>query len=169
MSGMVILIDTSSSMDTLVGNRRRIDILACILAATMQGTSAARPFAFSSDLIELDNAVTEHGINLPEPSGGTALAEAFEKIAPLRPHQLLVITDGEPDDERAALNQAKLLNCVIHVRFVGDEGNRAAVAFCRNLSLCSKGGVGCALISDLKNPALLTSDIKRLLLTGPRS
>ena len=120
-------------------------------------------------MIELDNAVSEHGINLPEPSGGTFLAEALGEIAPLHPKQLLVLTDGEPQDERAALSAAKALNCVIHARFIGDESNRAAVAFCRNLSLCSKGGVGRALVSDLRQPAQLTSDIKRLLLTGPRS
>jgi hypothetical protein len=164
----VILIDVSSSMETLVGAMRRIDALATVLAATVQGTPGVRIFAFNNGIIELDNAVSEHGINLPEPSGSTALAEAIEEIAQLRPRQLLIITDGEPDDERAALTQAKLLNCVIHVRFVGDERNRAAIAFCRNLALCSVGGVGRAMVSDLRQPAQLTSDIRRLLLTGPR-
>jgi hypothetical protein len=162
----VILLDTSGSMAAPVGTRRRIDILGDILAAVLPTAPGTRLLSFNSITTELDNAVTEQGMNLPEPGGGTALDGALAYVSPLNPRRLIVISDGEPDDPRAAIAAGRALGCVIHTYYCGDDGNRAAIAFLRNLALCSKGGIGRAQVGDLTEPARITSEIRHLL-TGP--
>jgi hypothetical protein len=164
--GRILLLDTSGSMVTPVGSRRRIDVLADILAAVFPALPDTRLFGFGSTTTELVDAVTEHGINLPEPAGSTALHLALEAMMPLKPNPLVIISDGEPDDAHAAIAQARLLGCVITTYYVGDESDRAATAFLRDLSLCSRGGVGRASRGDLLKPEQLAADI-RLRLTGP--
>jgi hypothetical protein len=149
-----------------VGARRRIDVLGDILAAVLPNTPGTRLFSFNSVCTELPEAITVHGVHLPEPGGSTALHAALETIAPLHPNPLLIISDGEPDDGKAALAAASNLHCVIQTFYCGDESNRAAVSFLRDLALCSKGGVGRLRISNLTKPEQLADDI-RLLLRGP--
>jgi hypothetical protein len=166
VSAPLILLDTSSSMALPVGSRRRIDVLAEILASVLPATPAVRLFSFNSAVTELDNAVSEHGIHLPEPDGSTGLDHAIEHIASLHPNPLIVISDGEPDDARAALDAAGGLNCVIQTFYCGDESNRAAIAFLRDLALCSRGGVGRLRIGNLAKPEQVATDL-RPLLAGP--
>jgi hypothetical protein len=90
----ILLLDTSSSMTSPVGSRRRIDVLADILASVLPATPNVRLFSFNSDVTELEYADTEHGIHLPEPAGGTALHRAIAQVAPLRPNPLIVNPDG---------------------------------------------------------------------------
>jgi hypothetical protein len=149
-----------------VGARRRIDVLAEILTTVMPTVSTVRIFAFSSTVIELENVVGEQGVHLPDPDGSTALHRAIEHVAPLHPSPLIVISDGEPDDARAALDAACGLRCVIQTFYCGDETNRAAIAFLRDLALCSRGGVGRMRIGNLAKPEQLVADL-RPLLTGP--
>jgi hypothetical protein len=166
MTASVILLDTSGSMNEPVGARRRIDVLADILASVLPSTPGVRLFSFNSVVTELIEAVTEHGVSLPSPQGSTALHHAIEQIAPLQPNPLVVISDGEPDDARATLAAASRLSCIIQTFYCGDESNRAAVSFLRDLALCSRGGVGRLGIGDLTRPERLAGDI-RLLLAGP--
>jgi hypothetical protein len=159
----VVLLDTSSSMAELVGAQRRIDVLHSILATVLppaRATSDVRLVAFNSVVRELD------GARVPEPAGGTALHLALEFVAPMRPVQVIVISDGEPYDPEAALRAARALDCHIVTYFCGDERNHAAVAFLRALAWCSRDGFGQAAVSDLRDPARLTAEL-RLALAGP--
>lgn len=162
----IVLLDTSSSMELPVGTKRRIDILARILEGVMAKAPNTRLFGFGSETVELENVVTDYGIDLPEPDGSTALAEALEVIAPLKPGLVIVISDGEPNDPKAAIAIGKTLGCRINTYYCGDEGNRAAIAFLRDLSLCSKGNIGRARIADLTKPEQIASELQ-LLLVGP--
>ncbi len=159
----VVLVDTSSSMCEPVGSRvrRRIDVLRDILEAVLPVTPAARLIAFDSIVREIDGAAA-----LPEPSGGTMLHNALDFIAPLHPQQLILISDGEPQDAEAALTAARKLHCVIRTYFCGDERNHAAIAFLRALSWRSSDGFGQAVVSDLRKPEKLAGAL-RLALTAP--
>jgi hypothetical protein len=162
----LLLLDTSSSMTSPVGAKRRIDVLAEILTAVLPATPNVRLFSFNTVVTELEHAVTEHGIHLPEPSGSTALHRAIVQVASLHPSPLIVISDGEPDDARAALDAACSLGCVIQTFYCGDETNRAAISFLRDLALCSRGGIGRMRIGNLATPEQLAADL-RPLLAGP--
>jgi len=166
MSAPLILLDTSSSMTSPVGSRRRIDVLADILTSVLPATPNVRLFSFNTVVTELEHAITEHGIHLPEPEGSTALHRAIAQVAALHPNPLIVISDGEPDDARAALDAASSLGCVIQTFYCGDETNRAAISFLRDLALCSRGGIGRMRIGNLANPEQLAADL-RPLLAGP--
>jgi hypothetical protein len=162
----VILLDTSGSMSLPVSTRRRIDVLSDILASVLPSTPGTRLFSFNSICTELLEAITANGVHLPQPGGSTALHAALEAVAPLHPNPLLIISDGEPDDSKAALAAASSLHCVIQTFYCGDESNRAAISFLRDLALCSKGGVGRLRIGSLTKPEQL-ADAIRLLLRGP--
>ncbi len=158
----VVLVDTSSSMAIpVLGGQRRIDVLSAILTNISPSTPDMRLFAFHDYLTNL-----EPGQKLPEPSGGTDLQMALDFVRTLSPHAVIVISDGEPADTKASLASARALNCVISTFYCGDESNRAAIAFLKQLTLCSRGGVGRPMIADLRQPEKLTTEL-RLLLAPP--
>lgn len=103
---------------------------------------------------------------LPEPSGGTDMSLALDYVARLAPRHAIVISDGGPSDPKATLASARALNCVISTFYCGEETNRSAIAFLKQLALCSRGGVGRPMIADLCKPEKLTAEL-RLLPTGP--
>jgi hypothetical protein len=80
-----------------------------------------------------------------ETSAGTALHRAIEYAASLYPSQTLVISDGEPEDEYAAIKAAKKLSGTISTLYVGDDSNKAAIAFMAELAKlgCGKPYVQC--------------------------
>jgi hypothetical protein len=161
MTGTIVLLDTSGSMVELSGVQRRIDALRAILCTVLPDVPGSRLFAFDSVVRELDGPDA-----IPEPGGGTMLAEALEHIAPLHPARVIIVSDGEPHSAAAALNDARALNCFIATYYCGDEDNHAAVAFLRALSWCSTDGLGHAAVSDLRKPERLEAEL-RLALTGP--
>jgi hypothetical protein len=156
---MAILADTSGSMSELAGSRRKIDALGEILR-TLPRNGVCRSFAFDSVTREVD------GNSLPEPSGGTDLARALSHIAPLRPKTVVVISDGLPDDQAAALAAARQLNCRITTYFCGNERDTSGIIFLRALAFCSDDGLGSAALTDLSRPQELAGEL-RLLLGGP--
>lgn len=160
--GTIVLVDTSSSMAIpILGGQRRIDVLSAILTNISSSLPDMRLFAFNDYLTGL-----EPGQKLPEPNGGTDLQMALDFVLQLSPRGVIVISDGEPADAKAALTSARTLNCVISTFYCGDESNRAAVAFLKQLALCSRGGIGRPMIADLRQPEKLTSEL-RLLLAAP--
>lgn len=160
MEKTVILIDASSSMDTpVMGGKRRIDLLSAILENVL--TPGMHLVAFSDTLVPL-----EPGQRLPEPGGSTAMHLALEHAATLSPKSVIVISDGQPDDDKAALAAARALKCIISTFYCGDESDRRAISFLRSLALCSRGGVGRPQIADLRKPEKLTGEL-RLLLAAP--
>jgi hypothetical protein len=158
----VLLADNSSSMVTPTsGGQRRIDRLSAILRDVTPTFPDARLYGFSDYVTSL-----EPGQTLPEPSGGTDMRMALDFAGTLSPRHVIVISDGEPADAKAALASARALNCIVSTFYCGDESNRAAIAFLKQLALCSRGGVGRPMIADLQKPEKLTADL-RLLLSGP--
>src|SRR6187401_1614750 len=98
--GAVLLCDTSASMgwqDTWTG-KRRIDHLAEVLAYVLSKTKVQTLCSFNS-LVREHKLTTS--VSLEEPQGGTDLALALRwcraSVAPV-PEQLLVLSDGQPND-----------------------------------------------------------------------
>lgn len=165
---VTILVDTSGSMATLEGTRRRIDILRDVLVMALADAPQARVVAFCSipmELVGLEPNITN--LKLPEPAGSTALHLALN-LAGRRPKpaRIVVISDGQPDDRLAALRAARELNPVrIDALYVGLDDDRDAIGFMQTLALCGKRG-GTVGIRSLKQPEVLANEL-RLLLGGP--
>jgi hypothetical protein len=164
MTGTVILVDTSGSMNEPAGTRRRIDVMADIFKTVLPtAPTGTRLFGFDSVVRELDPDSP-----LPEPGGATMLHTTLEHVAPLHPRQVIIISDGAPSDTEAALAAARALECHITTHYAGDERDHAAIAFLHALSWCSSDGLGRATVADLAHPDRLAADLK-LALTAPGS
>jgi len=134
----VILVDISGSMDQhdARGGQSRFDVAQEELAR-LQGTMPGKLaiIAFSHDTLFVPSG------SLPGTQGTTNLAGAlkFARAADSIPDmRFVVISDGEPDDERAALDEARLFNNRIDTVYVGPESGGGLKFLQRLASL--KGG-----------------------------
>lgn len=149
----VILADTSGSMGSPAwGGRRKIDILRDAVGTVRAPTD--RLVIFSSRAAE----VTTIG----EPDGGTALHLGLAHIEPWCPSHTLVISDGQPDNEAAAIAQAERLVGIIDVLYVGPDCDKAAMDFMRRLARIGCGRMQSADIA--KQPVTAIAGSLRLML-----
>lgn len=147
-SGVVVLCDTSSSMDESAGRRRKIDHLRDAVDGVIADLPDAVIVAFDSSPRRVTLAA-----DIPEPSGGTALHLALDEAARQRPAKTIVVSDGQPDSETTALAAAERLPGVIDVIFCGRDSDAAALDFMRRLARLGGGQV-------------VTCDLVRLGATG---
>lgn len=117
---VIVLVDTSASMsDTTRNNKSRYD-RACEELAALQNTLPGKiaVISFSSQPVFCPSGVPQL------PSGMTDLAEAlkFAKVADVAGMRFIIISDGEPDSEREALDIASKYVGRIDVIYVGREG-----------------------------------------------
>ena len=165
IKGAVLLCDTSASMgwqDTWTG-KRRIDHLAEVLAYVLSKTKVQTLCSFNS-LVHEHKLTTS--VSLEEPQGGTDLALALrwcrESVKPV-PEQLLVLSDGQPNDPVDAVAAMAALMVTwdrppVHCYFCGDDGDTAAKAFLRDLS--AMGGPGSSMDSfNLATPKRLAESL----------
>lgn len=120
----LLLLDLSGSMVERVGSSSKIEILRRAIAPIQQGY---RIFGFGSTVDEIKGEI-------PFPSGGTAMHLAFEVVAPIKPVQTLVVSDGIPDDRHQALISAKALSGIISTLFIGEDSDHEAIEFMRKLA-----------------------------------
>lgn len=118
----IIIVDTSGSMDQSdARNGKTRYQVACDELANLQKTLPGKLalLSFSNDVVFCPNGI-------PFQFGGmTDLAKAlkFAKVADLPSGmRFIVISDGEPDDEKEALKVAKTFKNRIDTIFVGREG-----------------------------------------------
>lgn len=131
--GSVILADISESMNGPAwGGQRKIDVLRQAVAAALQQTGA-QLVAFS--------ASPRNVSSVPEPESNTNLAAALQHVKAMDPGVTLVISDGQPDNEAAALAVARTFRGVIDVLYIGPETDDAASAFMRRLAAAADGQV----------------------------
>ena len=149
----LILADTSGSMSERAwGRHTRIGLLREAVDAL--AGRGHRLIAFAAAPV-LDPP------SIPAAAGGTALHLALDLAATLRPSRTLVISDGEPDDESAALAAAARLTGYIDTLYIGPETSRSAMDFLRRLAAAGGGRYARA---DLTRPqASLTGPIVALL------
>lgn len=159
-AGVVILADVSSSMDERAGLRRKIEVLAEALNGLWPELRGARLIAFGSTAREVGSPS-----DLPAPSGGTALHLALEEAAAGRPGKTVVISDGRPDSESAALAAADRLPGVIDVIYCGPDSDQQAIDFMYRLA---RAGGGRIFIRDIaRDPGLRLGSAIRALVGLP--
>lgn len=128
---VVILADISHSMESIAwGQRRKIDVLREAVEAA-QERQPARLIAFSAQPREVQR--------IPEPESSTNLTAALQAALRYNPGVTLVISDGQPDNERSALAIAAQFRGVIDVLYVGPDMDRAAIGFMRRLAAAAGG------------------------------
>lgn len=152
---VTILADVSGSMaDRVEDGRRKIDVLQEALDYVRQDLPDAVVVAFSGMAKRCDGA-------LPAPSGGTAMHLALSEAAKLTPRQTIVISDGEPDKESAALVAAAQLSGRIHTIYVGRDDKPKAKAF---MAALARRFGGRHYSGDIViEPAFLQESLRRLL------
>lgn len=147
-ANVIILVDVSGSMsqNDARGGRSRYDV-ACDelknLQASLPGKLAL--LSFSDDVKFCPSGIPFDEGNM------TNLAKAlkFAKVADVKDMRFIVISDGEPDDEQAALAVAKTYKNRIDTIFVGSEGGSGQV-FLKKLASASNGqGVTSAQVKEL--------------------
>lgn len=153
--GTIIVADVSASMAEPAGERRKVEILRDALATA----PPSRIVAFSSAPRELTRVE-----DLPSPSGGTALHLALDAAAAMAPAQTLVISDGEPDSESAALAAADLVPGTIDVLYCGPADNIKARDFLLRLA---RAGGGRYTAHDLRTAPMALGPAIRGLLAAP--
>jgi hypothetical protein len=163
---VVILADVSGSMDESAGGKRKIDHLREALEAVCPPL-ASRDWpvmlAFNSAVRALTSPV-----EIGSPSGGTALHLAIDEAAKRAPQKTIVISDGQPDDEQAALDAAERLTGLIDVIYCGPEGG-AGLAFLRRLARSTGGSVVTCDLKQIGQAQRLVGHVQRLALPAPRS
>ena len=126
-----LLLDTSYSMKTVVEYQdgqpiRAIDNLRTLAEQFRQ----LRKFSFNS-------TVQEVGGWIPEPAGGTDLTKAFQYLKQQDCKHVVLLTDGQPDDEESALREA--IGLRVDVYYIG---NGETPDFLIRLTKQCKGSVG---------------------------
>lgn len=160
---VVILADVSSSMDERAGARRKVELLREALDQVWADlVPGGRLIAFASTPTELLSPA-----QLPAPAGGTALHLALDAAAKHRPRRTLVITDGHPDSEDAALDAADRLPGLIDVIYCGPDGDAAAIAFLSRLARLGGGRVVVRDVVKMARPRLDGAVRAVLGLPGP--
>lgn len=135
-TGTFLLLDCSYSMsDEIAPHQRAIDKLRTVARQLREDSPAVRQVAFPVE----GHAAIEIAADIPEPGGnGTPLAEAIDYAAGRGALHLIVVSDGAPNDEQAALRAATASRCRIDVCFIGRAGDPGE-AFLRRLAAASGG------------------------------
>ena len=152
----VVLADVSSSMANMAGARSQYEILRDALAA-LPGSVGRIAFHSLAGWVP-------PGAPLPPPQGSTALHIALALCGPADPTHILVVSDGHPDDPRAALAEADRLTAQIDVVFCGPDGDREGLAFMRRLARAG----GRVHVRTFREPQRLASAIRTLAITDER-
>lgn len=97
---------------------------------------------------------------MPRPEGDTDLAAALLAAAERFPAKVVVLSDGVPNDELAALKAADAIPGVISCVFIGDDDDRAGMEFMRKLA---RVGGGEAIHRDLTKVASVKADVRAML------
>ena len=155
----ILLLDISGSMgEDINSEETKIDALWSIVQRLRSQGLSFKTAVFSS-YPEWSDAITK-----PHPSGGTALAEALEFVATVHPRQVTIVTDGQPNDAQAALEEASKLRCKINVLFIGSAREAYAQEFCRQLALANNGTYSATELTS-EQLQLAASQTARLMLT----
>lgn len=120
---IVVLADTSGSMDDLIGshNLTKHQQLKIALKDVLAFYPHIRLLSFGMSVKELKTVD-----DLPEPCGGTPLHSALHKAAKWKPRKTIIITDGMPDNEALAEDAVEALTGVIDTIYCGPDAHPAA-------------------------------------------
>jgi len=135
---VVVIIDTSGSMDSKDsrGGRSRYNV-ACEELAALQAGLPGRiaVISFSEQVVFCPSGTPTFFGN----STDMAAALRFAKVADVPGMRFILISDGEPNDSRAALAEAAKFRNRIDVVYVGPENMPLGRAFLQQLAAASGG------------------------------
>ena len=132
-----LLLDTSYSMTTIVEYQDNQPVRAIDNLRTLaEQFKHLRKFSFNS-------TVQEVGSWIPEPTGGTDLAGAFDYLKQQGCKQIVLMTDGMPDNEYESLLKAEGLHINIYYIGYGQVPD-----FLLQLAKQSGGSVGNSLLTS---------------------
>jgi hypothetical protein len=99
---------------------------------------------------------------LPPPSGGTDIAGAIAAASCHQPARTLLISDGQPNDKKAAEDSAARLPGVLDVLYIGPETDREASDWLRSLAKTCCGTYAAYDVVREANPKALETRILAL-------
>jgi Mg-chelatase subunit ChlD len=156
----LILVDVSSSMDeTIKSGERKIDALRNVVRSLRESHPvpvAAFGGGVGQDAFQDRAAIVDE---IPEPAGGTPMAEGIAFAKQITATHIVMVTDGVPNSMSAALDAARAFGGRIDVFYIGD-GDDDGAHFCNTLA-ASTGGV--SSVTGLDKPKELASKIAGLL------
>lgn len=156
-SGLAILADCSGSMfEPAAGGKTRYQVLMKALTDLWPELSGATLYGFSYEATQV-----AHPSKLPDPSGGTYLAEAIKCAAMKFLTGVVVISDGIPQCKGSALTEARKLHVPFSTLFVGDPKDTLAVDFMKQLARTTGGKSEAKDLKNLASP--LVNTIRGLL------
>ncbi len=158
-SSMSFSTDANSLFDVSHGNRR-IDRLWEVIQSLRAKNIHFRVCEFGNDPEWSDSVVC------PDPFGSTNLTKALEFVRSENPSQILLISDGEPDNADSALELAMEMRVKVNVFFVGPNNSYDAIAFCQRLASITGGTYNYGDISTTQNLIGMGTKIEQLLLPG---
>ncbi len=133
----IVIVDTSGSMNTYDNLTMTRYERACNELKALQNNLPGKiaVLAFSDTVVFCPSGVPQQF------HGGTNLAGAlqFAKVGDVAGMKFILISDGEPDDEKAALNVARTFKAKIDVIYVGPEAAPRGREFLERLAK-SMGG-----------------------------
>jgi Mg-chelatase subunit ChlD len=152
----VLVVDCSGSMaETTDKGERKIDALRAVVAEVRERVACkvlAFGHAWQPEIVD----------SIPEPSGGTPLHDAITSAKSHRATHLIVVSDGIPDSQTAALEAARAFGGKIDAVYVGPKSG-SGPTFMQQLAGLT-GGTSDAL--DLAQKELVGSRILGLLGDG---
>lgn len=148
-----LLIDTSGSMADHLGDSRTRH---SVMQDTLSNIEGYRRFSFNTNCKEIKSEDV-----LPRPSGGTNLALAFATVKAMNMAHIILVTDGQPDSEAAALDSAKGLK--IDIIYIGPD---PMPLFLKKLAEVSGGSYENIALNKAGAAALLVGKIKGFLGSG---
>jgi len=148
----ILLLDVSGSMVQMVNNKRKIDILREIVTNFI----GVRMFVFSTHINE-----TKY---IPEPQESTDLYNAFKYLKQFinKDTNLVLVSDGQPNDPESALNEAKSLGIPVNVVYIGNMGS-SGEQFMKLLAKLTNGKEITAEVLNMTFQQQLTEGIQGLL------
>jgi hypothetical protein len=153
---LVVVCDCSGSMGDYIGHtgQSKYEHLEIALKDILKTHPRIRIIPFASTARVID----AHKQRLPRPSGSTRLDEALKLAKSFKPRKTIIISDGQPDDRKAALTVAESMTGQIDSIYCGPDGD-PAIEFLR--SLCHGAGGESFTWDGYK--AELSSVVQRLL------
>lgn len=148
-SATCLLLDTSGSMDCSIQAEEGPDVrpIELLFKAVRETPECAglRAFTFNSRCQPLEVIPSESdALNFPA-NGGTALDEAFHFVKAAGFYSAILVTDGAPDSESAALTAAYGMHLgIIYI------GNPPVPSFLQRLADVTGGTFALADLRDLK-------------------
>lgn len=151
LADTVFLLDTSGSMNRSYQGKRLIDHLKSAIADYPN----LRKFSFNSGF---------YPDTIPNPDGGTDMAYAFGQIFHFYPQHIILVSDGLPNDQTAAIEAAKRTKAKVDIIYIGKPGDPGEAFMLRLARLCGGQTFTASLLKNVENQ--ISNTVQKLIGMG---